>query len=226
MKSKIIKTALTAICIFLVIAFIVGKLRSCGNTLPGSVFDFPHIDLGFLDGHSFLDHNIKPDTLIAIEDYNGPVDTLITAGGLIEEGHFAMTEVDPVTQNINVVHYDLPHHGPAKIEPNEDGGFTVSQRAVGLELGGTLGVSTKGWAGTLEVVYFNDLFGVDDLNPHIALSAVSSYDKWDDIQAGIGLDFDVLPDYTNMRANIHYTTDFSGEHGVTLMLTTELFSVD
>lgn len=226
MRKKIINTAITIACILAVVLFITSKLRSCGNHITGGLFNFPSIDLGFLDGLSFLDIPITPDSVTVIDDYTGPVDTVITAGGQIEDGHLVFTEMDPETHLVHVTHYDLPQHGPTTFAPLQGGGFVISQKAVGAELSGTIGVSTRGWSGTLEVVYFNDLFGIDDLNPHIAVSCVSSYEDLSDIQVGIGLDFDLFPDYTNFRGTVHYTTDFSDESGVTFMVTTEIFSID
>ena len=186
-----------------------------GSSVPGIPSDF------------WL-QTVKPKPLGSVDKPEGmPVVTVTTAGGQVSGNTMVMTYYEPSTNQLSYYSFDLPYHGPWYLKPGEEGQFIIMKKWAGWEFNGTLGASTAGYAGTLEFLYFNDLFGIRGFNPHVSIMGATPYQNpFDTVYVGAGLNFDLFPEHTNLRIGAHYATNFRGDHGLFATLSTEIFSFD
>lgn len=233
---KSIAGKIATIVILLVVFFLICGKPSCGKgtNLFASLKGFiPHFSLNDItdllpDPTIIIDDVMEPDTIAIIEDIES-LPTNPVHGGIISENEMQIVVVDPVLNIGHILQFNMPHHGSFHWEFSPSGELIAYKDRFGFEFNGTLGSSLRGPVGTIEFLFANDVFGLDDFNLHAAVSLESNYSDFEDLHVGIGIDVDLFPDHTNLRFGVHpmrALENFPEKGHIAFMLTTEIFSFD
>jgi hypothetical protein len=234
--KSIVGKIVFVVALLVIFFFICGK-PSCnrsGISLFASLGGLiPHFSLNDItnllpDPTIIIDDVMEPDTIAVIEDIES-LPTNPVHGGIISENEMQIVVVDPVLNIGHILQFNMPHHGSFHWEFSPSGELIAYKDRFGFEFNGTLGSSLRGPVGTIELLFANDVFDLDDFNLHAAVSLESNYNDFKDLYVGIGIDVDLFPDHTNLRFGIHpmrALENFPEKGHISFMLSTEIFSFD